>query len=139
VVRVLLGTHALIWIVTGEKIERRARAAIEAAAKANGVLVSPVSGWEIGLLATRTGASRLMFTMAPDEWMRQAMSLPGIAVLPLEPVVAAQASLLPEPFHTAPADRLLVAQARAADVSLITRDRRMLDYADSGHMRAITC
>ena len=137
--RVLLDTHALIWIVTGEKIARRAKAAVEAAAKTSGVLVSPVSGWEIGLLATRTGASRLIFAMAPDDWMRAALALPGVDVLPLDPVAAAQSALLPEPFHQDPADRLLVAQARAAGVPLVTRDQRLLDYAAAGHVQAVMC
>ena len=49
----LLDTHAIIWIGEGEPIERKARRAVEAARSEGGVLVSPISAWEIGLLVTK--------------------------------------------------------------------------------------
>ena len=36
-----------------------------------------------------------------------------------------------------PADRLIVATARMANATLMTRDRRILDYAATGHLTAI--
>jgi PIN domain nuclease of toxin-antitoxin system len=41
------------------------------------------------------------------------------------------------PFHRDPADRLIVATARVANATLMTRDRRILDYAACGHLDAI--
>ena len=38
-----------------------------------------------------------------------------------------------------PADRILVATVRDFDYSPITRDRQILDYALSGHVRAMAC
>jgi PIN domain nuclease of toxin-antitoxin system len=38
-----------------------------------------------------------------------------------------------------PADRLLIATARDLGVPLVTRDRRILDYAAQGHVDAIAC
>jgi hypothetical protein len=49
------------------------------------------------------------------------------------------AASLPEPFHRDPADRLLVAQARADDLLLLTSDRSILAYAEAGHVRALAC
>ena len=48
------------------------------------------------------------------------------------------ASALPD-FHQDPADRLLVATARALDVPILTRDRKILDYAEAGRVKAIAC
>ena len=36
-----------------------------------------------------------------------------------------------------PADRLIVATARVANATLVTRDRRILDYAGRGHLTTI--
>ena len=44
---------------------------------------------------------------------------------------------MPETFHRDPADRLIVATARVANATLMTRDRRILDYAARGHLTAI--
>jgi PIN domain nuclease of toxin-antitoxin system len=47
--------------------------------------------------------------------------------------------LLPGELHADPADRLLIATARQLGVPLVTRDRRILDYAAQGHVDAIPC
>lgn len=46
---------------------------------------------------------------------------------------------LPDLTHRDPADRMLIATARAHDLTLITRDRAILHYAAAGHVRAIAC
>ena len=45
----LLDTCALIWFANGERMSSESINAIEEAALGNGVFVSPVSAWEIGL------------------------------------------------------------------------------------------
>ncbi len=41
---------------------------------------------------------------------------------------------LPEPFHADPADRFLVAQARALSIPLLSADNKIRSYA---HMRSL--
>lgn len=60
-------------------------------------------------------------------------------MLALEPDVALSASYLPGGLHRDPADRLLIATARALDVPIMTRDERILAYAGQGHVQAIAC
>jgi len=69
--------------------------------------------------------------------MTQAVSAPGLAIEPLLPQVAVEAHSLPNRFHRDPVDRLIVATARVANATLMTRDRRILDYAGRGHLTAI--
>jgi PIN domain nuclease of toxin-antitoxin system len=38
---------------------------------------------------------------------------------------------------TEPADRIIAATARALGATLVTRDRRLLDYAAAGHVAAL--
>jgi PIN domain nuclease of toxin-antitoxin system len=51
-----------------------------------------------------------------------------VRLLPLEPAVAVAATRLPDPFHADPADRFLVAQARAMAVPLLSADSRIQAY-----------
>jgi PIN domain nuclease of toxin-antitoxin system len=57
----------------------------------------------------------------------------------LHPGIAIAASQLPEPLHGDPADRLLIATARALAMPIVTRDGKIIAYAEAGHLAAISC
>ena len=48
---------------------------------------------------------------------------------------ALESSHLPGEFHADPADRILVATARRLDATLITADRKIIEYGKSGFVR----
>jgi hypothetical protein len=48
---VLLDTRAVIWLANGDYLARSATTAILHAGAADGIFVSPVSAWEVGLLS----------------------------------------------------------------------------------------
>lgn len=133
---VLLDTHALIWLMHGVKLDRGAKVVIDRRAAETAVYLSVVSAWEIGLLAAR---GRVSLEPDPKAWFAVAARKPGVRLLGLEPECAIESAFLPEPFHSDPADRLLVASARHHDLTLVTRDRRILAYAEAGHLRAMAC
>jgi PIN domain nuclease of toxin-antitoxin system len=133
---VLLDTHALLWLDSGAPMTRESIAAIDDAAGRGEVLVSPVSAWEVGLLARK---SRIRLDLEPLPWFERFLGLPGVRLTPLGVVAAISSSFLAEPFHGDPADRLLVATARILPATLITRDARILRYAEAGHVRALAC
>lgn len=56
---------------------------------------------------------------------------------PLSTEIAIEAGGLPGGFRSDPADLIIVATARITGATLITRDRRILDYAAAGHLAAI--
>ena len=58
---------------------------------------------------------------------------------PLTPEIAIDSSFLPAPLHNDSADRLLIATARALQMPIVTRDRRILAYAQTGAVAAIAC
>ena len=136
----LLDTHAAIWLVEGqlrdEVVER-----IVYAGLADGVYVSPVSAWEIGLLTRPKPGGRAGVQFLPDPlgWFSSLMSKPIIRPAPLTPGMAISASFLPEPFHSDPADRLLVATAREMNVALMTRDAEILAYGQAGNVKTSPC
>lgn len=134
----LLDTHAVVWIAEGEPLQAEALLALEAARREGGVLVSPVSAWELGFLVGKRRIAAL--TPDPAEWLARFLAQPGVREAPLSMRAALQSSFLPEPFHGDAADRMLIATARELDVPLMTRDALILAYADeTDALKTIRC
>src|SRR5215207_7049219 len=132
----LLDTCAIIFIAENQRIDPAARQQVRAASLAGGVFVSPISAWEIGMLAAK---GQLAFLLHPNAWFRSFISNPGVRLAPLTPETAIESSFLPPPIHNDPADRLLIATARVLQIPIVTRDHRILDYARAGGVAAIPC
>ncbi|UEM25175.1 type II toxin-antitoxin system VapC family toxin (plasmid) [Skermanella mucosa] len=133
----LLDTHTILWLDGGLPMTQEALDAIEEARPKGGVLVSPVSAWEIGTLVRK---GRIVLDVDPVSWIHRFLGQPGVRQVPLTVDAAAGSSFLPESFHGDPADRMLVASARQLGVPMITRDRKILEYAAStSAVRAIRC
>jgi len=137
---VLLDTCAAIWLANGDPLPDRVREAIVAAAVHSGVLVSPVSAWEVGMLSKPRGSrAALQFLPDPKAWFARLMAGPGIHEATLTPAIAVDASYLPGDLHGDPADRLLVATARHLGIPLVTRDSKLIGYAGQGFVRVLAC
>ncbi len=135
--RLLLDTCAIIWIALNEPIKPEAKAAMNAAFAADEkIRVSPISAWELGLLSLK---GRLPTSRPPLSMFGEVIASAGVRVEGLSPEVLIDSSFLPGQFHNDPADRILIATARAFDLTLVTRDRKILDYADQGHVQALAC
>jgi PIN domain nuclease of toxin-antitoxin system len=138
---VLLDTCAVIWLANGDPMSPQAMLAIRAAGLMQSIHVSPVSAWEIGLLSrprpNRTGD--LHFQPDPKTWFARFMGGPGIQTAALTPDIAIEASHLPGDLHGDPADRLIIATARNLGLPIVTRDRKIVAYAESGFVRTIPC
>ena len=129
----LLDTHIWIWLINDDRELHNSPslAPIEEAAKRSLVRVSVISVWEVGMLESK---GRINLSIPCQEWVQQALQAPGIALAPLSPAIALASSRLPGQFHGDPADRILVATARALQADLITRDRKIIDYGQRGHV-----
>jgi PIN domain nuclease of toxin-antitoxin system len=138
---VLLDTCAVIWLANGDPLASAALAAIVAAGLADGVYVSPASAWEIGMLSKpRAGRDPApQFLPDPKTWFSRVLAGPGIRQAALTPEIAIDASYLPGDMHGDPGDRLLIATARHLGMPIVTRDRRIIAYAEAGWARVIPC
>jgi len=134
----LLDTCAMIWLFEQQPMTPESRDAIQNAARTDGVLVSPVSAWEIGMLASRASMGA-RFDPSPGIWLDDVLRLPGVQLTALAPHAAIASAFLPGNLHRDPADRLLIATARHLDAPLVTRDASILAYARQGHVDAIPC
>lgn len=117
--KVLLDTHVWIWWVTGQKALRRAELeALGNLAESQQLAISAISLWEAQMLHAR---GRLLLEIPFETWLLQAAA-PPIKVVPLDVSVILALNQLPPSFHGDPADRIIVATARARDLALATRD-----------------
>jgi len=117
-VRLLLDTHALLWWLADEGLSSRTRDAI--ADPANLVAVSAASAWEI---AIKKALGKLT---APDD-LEQQVHAGGFVPLPINIAHGIAAGQLPR-HHDDPFDRMLIAQALAEGLTIVTRDKRFEDY-----------
>jgi len=122
----LLDTHTWIWLVMGESLSADTVQEIEQAAQTCTLLLSAISLWELGMLVAK---GRLELHQPLEQWAQQALDLPGLKLAPLLPAIALNSSFLSGIFHGDPADRLIVATALHYQAKLLTRDAKMLDYA----------
>jgi PIN domain nuclease of toxin-antitoxin system len=138
VTAVLLDTCAIIYLAERQPMASSAVELVVAAGLAAGIFISPVSAWEIGLLA-RPGRRSLDFAPDPGTWLNDFLAKPGVKATALSFRVAVAASALPEPLHCDRADRLLIATARDLSIPIVTRDRKIIDYAAAGHVEVVPC
>lgn len=117
--RLLLDTHVLLWwLADDDKLSATARDAIGDAATQ--IYVSAASAWE---LAIKAGLGKLT---APDDLTEQ-LTANSFTPLDISVIHALAVRHLPT-HHRDPFDRLLVAQAQAEGLTLVTADKRMKPY-----------
>ena len=125
--RILLDSHIFVWAKSSpEKLDDKARSAI--IDPDNEVLVSVASAWELWLKHAKKPISALAPVLdggAPAflESMRES----GIDLLEVTLTHAAAAAKLP-PLHRDPFDRMLIAQAIAEKLTIVTTDTAFRQY-----------
>jgi PIN domain nuclease of toxin-antitoxin system len=68
---------------------------------------------------------RLVLDMPFDRWLPEAAQPAVVRIAPLTVEIVLALDALPASFHGDPADRLIVATARAARLPLATHDKRI--------------
>ena len=133
----LLDTCAAIWLSGDQPIGREAVETIDRAMAADEpVYISPITGWELGLLVSR---GRMNLLTSPRRWFERLLQAPGIELAGLPPELLISSSFLPGTPPRDPADRIFAATAREYGYCLVTRDRPLLEYARQGHIQALAC
>lgn len=132
----LLDTHIWLWYAEGNAAQLTAAGVkkLDQARQAAGLRISPISVWEIGVQHAK---GRIQLSAPLRDWVRDALTPAGIAILPLDAESAAESTLLPGQPHGDPADRFLIATARTSGLILATRDKAIIDYGNAGHVRVL--
>jgi PIN domain nuclease of toxin-antitoxin system len=124
-VRILLDTHVLLWWKGDTR--RLSREARQRLGRSDGLLVSPVSLWEI---ATLLQHGRIGLDRDLDRWVDDLLAEGSVAIATLTPPAAVLAGGLPDDFPGDPADRLIYATAIDVNLALLSKDENLHRIAE---------
>lgn len=118
--RILLDTHIwILWLTTQSPLSQKELHTLDELARAGVLAVSAISLWEVQMLHAK---QRLELPLSLAEWLTIAADSRIVKVLPLDLDVVLALDALPSSFHGDPADRVIVATARAHGLVLATHD-----------------
>ena len=118
--KLLLDTHMLLWAAAGTLPDDAEKMMTSGD---NTLFFSPASIWEIGI---KKGLGRNDFKIDPDALVRGLLDN-QYQELPITSLHALAANALPH-IHKDPFDRMLLAQAKAEGMPLLTSDRALRAY-----------
>lgn len=116
--RLLLDTHVILWWMADDpRLSDELKATLDSEPD---VYLSPVSAWEVTI---KQALGKLSEPADLPERIRDS----EFREMPIRMAHAVMAGRLPA-HHRDPFDRMLVAQARCEDLTLVTRDRDIQRY-----------
>jgi PIN domain nuclease of toxin-antitoxin system len=127
-VRLLLDTHIALWAVSGDKRLTK-QASSQILDPSNDVFVSAASIWEISIKHS-VAASKGRSVIVPGRKALELFEKSGFELLPVSAEHAASVDDLPM-LHGDPFDRMIVAQALAEPMRLMTHDALVKSYSDT--------
>ena len=128
----LLDTHTWIWWhMRPQNLSKKVTGIISNPNQYDELLVSAISPWEFSKLLEK---GRLGISYDPADWIHSALDMPKLRLVPLSPVIAYRSTVLPQPFHSDPADQIIVATARDESAVILTKDEKILSYK---HVRSL--
>ena len=121
--RLLLDTCTFLWAVDDDaKLSDAARSLI--VASENEVYLSAISAWEI---TVKQGLGNLILSEPAFQYVPKYREAHHFLELPLDEASALQVTRLPTP-HKDPFDRMLICQAIAHGLSILTPDPQISQY-----------
>jgi len=119
-VKLLLDTHIFLWSLL-EPARLAKRVASELENPANELWLSPISTWEVVILAEK---GEIILNPDPVTWIRGVYRAIPFKEAPLNHEVAIESRII-ELTHQDPADRFLAATALVWGLTLVTADERL--------------
>jgi len=127
----LLDTCAYLWHYSAPEIlPKVVRRKIETSER---FAVSLASVWEV---AIKVQVGKLRLDLAVEDWVRRSLSDPSLCLMPISPTLAVYSTQLPAPLHKDPFDRVIVATAIQENLTVVTRDERILTYPN---LKVMSC
>ncbi len=120
---VVADTHALLWWLGSlDRLSGPAREALDGAAT---IFVSSISFWEVGMLVRQ---GRIALDRPFERWTNDLIASGEVMDAPVTAPIGVRAASLVD-LDGDPADRLIAATAGALRVPLVTKDRRLHEWA----------
>lgn len=142
---ILLDSHALYWLVSGEvELLDRALDVTGENQKSGTLFVSPITAWEIAIAARkrRLAGRPQLKDYSPERWFREAVRATFARIIPIKQQVSlAAANVVSETGHKDPGDCFLIATARVRRMPIVTRDSTMQAIAAEwpGYLHVEAC
>lgn len=132
----LLDTHIWLWVQTNNThyLHDLTPQEINRWQRQRRLYISAASVWELGIAYSK---GRVQLGTSIDRWIETATEEGGFELLPLSTRILLESTRLPGDFHKDPGDRMMVATARDHDLTLVTRDDRILEYGAAGHLKVL--
>jgi PIN domain nuclease of toxin-antitoxin system len=121
--RVLIDTHVFLWLFADIKISQKIKDFL-LDTKSNEIYVSHVTAWEISI---KYGVGKLKLPEVPELFVPDRIRRAGFLQLPIKMAHVLSVHGLP-PIHKDPFDRLLVSQAKAENLTILTADPNFPRY-----------
>ena len=128
---ILLDTHTWIWSHSATWLLSDNVKKLIKKTQTDHRAIASISIWEFAMMVTR---GRINVKIDPKLWLNNAISNSGLKVIELTPEIALESCNLPGDFHTDPADQIIVATARTYNLTLLTKDKKIMEYP---HVEAI--
>ncbi len=127
----LLDTHAWIWAPSATELLSPKAERIIKSTPTDQRAIASISIWEFSMLVSRR---RIHVKIAPEQWLENAIHRNGLQIFNITPNVAIESCHLPGTFHNDPADRIIVATARIFNLTITTKDKKIINYP---HVNAV--
>ena len=132
---ILLDTHVLLWsLIQPEEIPTNIQQEILLAQENSQLLICSISLWEIAMLKFK---KRINVYEPIKDFLDAIAKIDGLLIKDISPEIAAESISLIDDFHGDPADRIIVATARCLGATLLSRDQKILNWANLGHLKSL--
>jgi PIN domain nuclease of toxin-antitoxin system len=130
---IVVDTHVLLWaLLQPEELTEEIKHQITLAQENSRLFISSISLWEIAMLKFK---KRINIYEPIKDFLESITNINGISIKDISPEIAAESILLMDNFHGDPADRIIVATAKCYGAMLLTRDQKILTWAELGHIK----
>ena len=121
---IILDTHILLWwLLSGGKLTAKQKQALSEVSPGNPACVCTITLWEVAMLHAK---GRIELPCSLREFLELATAPPLVKRQEVTPEIAAVVYELIDTFHGDPADRIIVATAKALGASLMTVDEKII-------------
>lgn len=129
---IVLDTHILLWfLIEPSRLSKEEIDIIETSIINNQAIIADLTLWEIAMLY----AKQRIRVHEPIDIFLSNICKTGIQTCQITPKIAADSVTLPDDFHGDPVDKIIVATTRVYSASLFTYDKKIIKWAQTGHVR----
>jgi PIN domain nuclease of toxin-antitoxin system len=133
--KIVLDTHILIWsILSPDYLSLKIREKIAAAQELGELYIASITLWEIAMLINKR---RINVFERTYDFLNSIANIEGLNIIEIDADIAAESVMLPGGFTSDPADCLIIATTRKIAGQLITRDQRIITWANQGYLKVI--